>query len=333
VANIWPPRLSPSLPSRRRRAFIALATAIIVAAAVWGIGDIISSLSHAHASWGPSKPITITLSARPSSYIGAYTPGTPVSYRPMEAFGAANGLHPNVALYYSGWGEQFKSAFASEAAVHQAFPLVQIDPGTTSLAAIASGQYDSYLASFATAVGNFGAQTGRGVIIGFGHEPNGYWYPWGYKHASSRLWIAAWRHIVTLFRQMGVDDVTWLWTVNIIDTKLGIISPDAWWPGARYVTWVGIDGYYYTPSTRFASLFGPTINAVRYLTTDPILVSEVGVMAKAGKPAKIADAFAGVRAYGLLGLVYFDAKVWRIDTRAAARAFAAGARSFANLAR
>jgi hypothetical protein len=45
---------------------------------------------------------------------------------------------------------------------------------------------------------------------------NGYWYPWGHKHASPSAWIAAWRHIVTVFRAQGVDDVTWLWTVNVI---------------------------------------------------------------------------------------------------------------------
>ena len=78
--------------------------------------------------------------------------------------------------------------------------------------------------------------------------------------------MAAWRHIVTVFRQQGADNVTWLWTVNIVDQKGGIPSPAAWWPGASYVTWVGIDGYYLKPSWKFAPLFGPTIKAVRHLT-------------------------------------------------------------------
>ena len=33
------------------------------------------------------------------------------------------------------------------------------------------------------------------------------------------------------------------------------------------MTWVGIDGYYLKPSWQFAPLFGPTIGAVRALTT------------------------------------------------------------------
>ena len=65
--------------------------------------------------------------------------------------------------------------------------------------------------------------------------------------------------------------MTWLWTVNIINnTQHGKIPPpDPWWPGNSYVTWVGIDGYYLKSSWQFAPLFGPTIAAVRALTSNP----------------------------------------------------------------
>ena len=39
------------------------------------------------------------------------------------------------------------------------------------------------------------------------------------------------------------------------------------WPGRGYVTWVGIDGYYFRPSDTFNSVFGPTIDQVRKLTS------------------------------------------------------------------
>ena len=144
--------------------------------------------------------------------------------------------------------------------------------------------------------------------------------------------MAAWRHIVNVFRQQGADNVTWLWTVNIIDMQRGNIpSPAPWWPGSSYVTWVGIDGYYLKPSWTFAPLFGPTIKAVRALTLDPILISETGAAPAAGQPAKIADLFAGIRAYGLLGFVWFDAngiRDWRLDSPAAVAAFRRGAKTF-----
>ena len=97
------------------------------------------------------------------------------------------------------------------------------------------------------------------------------------------------------------------------------------------MTWVGIDGYYYKSSDRFAPVFGPTIIAVRALTGDPILIAETGAAPAAGKPAKIADLFAGVRAARLLGFVWFDAvghRDWRISSPAAIAAFRRGARTY-----
>ena len=87
------------------------------------------------------------------------------------------------------------------------------------------------------------------------------------------------------------------------------------------MTWVGLDGYFYRPSQTFHTLFGPTIAAVRALTSDPVLIAETGATPAAGKPAKIASLFAGVRAYGLLGFVWFDADTeqdWRVSDDPAA---------------
>jgi mannan endo-1,4-beta-mannosidase len=286
---------------------------------------------------GPFRlhPVVIKLSVKPASYLGAYSHGVPRTYAPINSFAAAVGTQLNVVLYYSGWNEPFQTAFATQVADHDAVPLVQIEPGNTSLAAIAAGDYDSYLESYANAVASYGARTGRGVIIGFAHEPNGRWYPWGFGHVRPAIWVAAWRHIVNVFRRQGADDVTWLWTVNIKDVRGGIPSPSRWWPGSSYVTWVGIDGYYLKPSWTFASLFGPTIKSIRALTLDPILISETAAGSAVGQPTKITDLFAGVRAYGLLGFVWFNAKGtqdWRVTDPAAIAAFRRGAKAYKRLA-
>jgi mannan endo-1,4-beta-mannosidase len=320
----------------RSRLFRGLAVVLIagiaVAVALTAFFTLGPPASRHPVAWGPHRPIVIHLPARPTSYIGAYASGVPESYAPLTRFASDNGVRPNIALYYSGWGESFRSAFAAKAASHHAVTMVQIEPGATSLRSIAAGFQDKYLRSYAQAVGDFGARTGQAVIIGFAHEPNGYWYPWGYRHVSARLWIAAYRHVVTVFRQQGARNVTWLWTVNVMDSAQHIVSPVAWWPGSKYVDWIGLDGYYYTPSQRFASLFGPTVKALRGLTRDPILISETGAKPKAGKPGKITDEFAGVRSYGLLGLVWFNVRSWRLDTRACSSAFATAAKTFGQLA-
>ncbi len=308
------------------RWIVAIGTAIIAAVAIT-VTTGLDGRSPAAKSGDPAAPKPVTLARRPAAYVGVYAPGVPHSYAGVTTFAADTGVKPSVVVYYSGWFEAFQVGFATAAARHNAVPLVQIDPTGVSLAAIASGQYDAYLRSYASAVKAFGAR----VILSFGHEMNGTWYSWGYQQTSPVVFVAAWRHIVTTFRQQGADNVTWLWTVNVIDTAAGIPSPAPWWPGSSYVNWVGIDGYYFKSAWTFASLFGPTITAVRMLTLQPIFVSETGAAPAAGKPAKITDLFAGIHAYGLLGFVWFNAnqrRDWRLNSPAAIAAFARGAKTF-----
>jgi Glycosyl hydrolase family 26 len=268
-----------------------------------------------------------SLPAAPGPYIGLYSPGVPDSYAPVKAFTTATGIKPNVVLYYSGWLEPFQARFATTVANEGAVPLVQISPTDANIAAMASGRYDNYWSAYAKAVRAYR----HPVILGFGHEMNGYWYSWGYTHTSPAAFVAAWRHIVTLFRSLGVQNVTWLWTINTIHKDGRVPSPGPWWPGNSYVTWVGIDGYFINSSSVFASVFGPTIVYVRTLTHDPILIAETSATPVASQPTKITDLFAGIHLYSLLGFVWFDAvdKVdWRLTSPAAIAALRRGAKMY-----
>jgi hypothetical protein len=310
---------------RRRSGLIATAVlAVIAAAAVAGV--VAFGFHHKTVSDGPLR---LPLPTAPQSYLGVFADGVPASYAGVTSFGQATGVTPDVVTYYSGWYEPFNVRLARAAASHGAAPLVQMDPNGVKLAAIASGQYDAYLSSYAEAVRAYHDP----VILSFGHEMNGTWYSWGYRKASPVQFVAAWRHIVTVFRALGAGNVTWLWTVNVInDTQAGKIpSPAAWWPGKSYVNWVGIDGYYLKRSWEFVSLFGPTITDVREITSDPILIAETGAVSAADQSAKIADLFAGIHTYGLLGFVWFDSidpinqEDFRISGPAALAAFRRGA--------
>jgi hypothetical protein len=273
------------------------------------------------------KKVHATLPTAPGSYLGVYAPPSPSSFTGVAEFTSLMGVQPDVDMYYSGWMEPFQTSFATAAASHGAVPLVQIDPTGVKLTAITSGKYDAYLISFADAVRSYG----RPVILGFGHEMNGTWYTWADGHATATEFVDAWRHIVKLFREVGAGNVTWLWTINIIENQAGIHSPAPWWPGSAYVNWVGIDGYYTKSSLTFAPLFGPTITKVRELTTDPILVAETAAGSAAGQPAKIADLFAGISTFNLLGFVWFDAigaQDWRLSSPAAVAAYRQGAEAY-----
>jgi Glycosyl hydrolase family 26 len=276
------------------RTRLVIVTAVL--AAVTTVAIAIPSLTAGR----DGTPGTTPLTTFPASYLGVYEKGPPDRYQPVAAFSHAAGRTPNLTGYYGGWGEPFKTAFARTVHQHGAVTLLQWDPTGVSVAAIAAGRYDGYLRSFATSVRN----SGHPVVIGFGHEMNAYWYSWGYGQTSPAAFVAAWRHIVTLFRHQGADNVTWLWTVQA-DVKGS--GPDvSWWPGASYVTWVGIDGYYYRPTDTFFSVFGATVAHVRLFTGKPILLSEAAVGPAAGQAVKIPGLFAGMRQYGTLGLVWFD---------------------------
>lgn len=270
------------------------------------------------------------LPTTPGSYLGVYATGVPMSYAGVTAFTRSTGVRPRLVVYYSGWLEPFQASFATTVRKHGAVPLVQLDPTNISLAAIASGQYDAYLISYARAV-----RAHRDpVILSFGHEMNGTWFSWGWRHESPTVFVAAWRHIVTLFRAQGTRNVTWLWTINIIKTRNGRIpGPASWWPGSSYVNWVGIDGYYLKPSWEFVPMFGPTVAAVRELTSDPILIAETSATPVASQPAKIANLFAGIHTYGILGFVWFNdvaSHDYRLRGPAAIAAFRQGAKTYSS---
>jgi mannan endo-1,4-beta-mannosidase len=288
---------------RRRRRQARPLRIVMAAAALIVLAAVIVAVGRRNDPPAGAAPPPGTLPHTPATYLGVYADRVPASYGGVAAFANATGVAPDVVMYYSGWFEPFHTSFARTVLQHGAVPLIQIEPFHVSLAAIAGGKYDAYLSAYASAVRSFG----HPVIMSFGHEMNGNWYSWGNQHASPAAFVAAWRHIVTLFRNLGATNVTWLWTVNIIDLRHNRIpAPAPWWPGNSYVTWVGIDGYYYKSNYTFAPLFGPTIARVRALTHDPILISETGAASTAGQPGKITDLFAGIRDYGLLGFIWFD---------------------------
>ncbi len=269
------------------------------------------------------------LRLRAASYLGVTESGAMKSYRPIETFSRAVGKNPDIVLYYLAWGDPFTSRLALAIRAHKAIPFIQINPGKVPMASIADGRFDDYLTAFADQARAYGWH----VLLSFAAEMNGDWDPWGWRRTRPALWVAAWRHVVTLFRRQHAANVTWIWTINRVGPATGPLRD--WWPGSRYVGWVGIDCYYFTRSDTFASVIGRTVTAVRHVTRRPILVSEVAIGQVAGQAREIPGLFAGIKRDRLLGLVWFDTaqhgslyhQDWRLEGhRAAIAAFRRGLR-------
>jgi hypothetical protein len=273
------------------------------------------------------QPLT-PVPAPASPLVGVFEPDAPASWSQVTEFTSATGVKPRIVVYYSPWQDPFSTSYAQAAWQHDAYVLVQLQPNGVTLTSIAAGGSDAYLRSYADAVVAFG----HPVILSFGHEMNGNWYSWGYGHASPATFVAAWRHVVRVFRAAGATNVTWLWAVNAIQGASSAIGQ--WWPGAAWVDWTGIDGYYFGSADTFSSVFSPTIADIRSFSTAPLLIAETAVGTTARRVSQISALFAGVRAENLAGVVWFDEaqdaglyhQNWRLeDDPAALAAFAAAA--------
>jgi mannan endo-1,4-beta-mannosidase len=250
-----------------------------------------------------------------SPLVGVYAPGAPASWSDIAKFTDAARVKPRIVEYYSSWNDPFSASFAQTAWDHNAYVLDQLEPRGVTLASIAAGGSDAYLRSYADAVVAFG----HPVILSFGHEMNGTWYSWGDGHTPPEVFVAAWRHIVRVFRAAGAANVTWLWTVNSINGASSSLSQ--WWPGAAWVNWTGVDGYYYQATDTFGSVFGPTITDIRTISSAPLLIAETAVGTTPDRESQIDALLAGVRAERLAGVVWFDetqhgglyAQDWRLE--------------------
>jgi mannan endo-1,4-beta-mannosidase len=246
----------------------------------------------------------------------------------------AMGITANVTSLYYNIGMSIPMGTVAQLCAQHIFPVLVLEDPNASPAQIASGADDKALESYALALGTM--QTPVGLTID--HEFNGPWSSWGYKHATPAQYVAAWRHVVTLFRDNGATNVTWIWNPNVSDQWT---APDlrAWYPGDAYVNWVGLDGYLYATTDTYQSIFGATIDQIHAITTRPVFIVETGASPDSGRARAITSIFQGAaKTPGLLGLIYFDfdktsVHNWYINNDPPAlAAFRAGASSYLSTA-
>jgi Glycosyl hydrolase family 26 len=228
-------------------------------------------------------------------------PEDPVSDRmigvagvPATTWDEQTGIHASLATYYLSMGSPVPpSLLWMKAEADGAMPVVEIIPAGNSLAPVAAGHADGWLKSLARRLGTLDER----VVVAFAPEANGYWYAGSSHPAQFR---AAWRHVWGVLGAHD-EDITWLWQMT------SDFSVTAYWPGARYVDWVGIDGYFRHPRNTFASQFNPDLAAVSRLTARPVLIAETAVGPGTRKrPADITALFRHAAAHHVIAVVWFD---------------------------
>lgn len=248
--------------------------------------------------------------------------------RTLPAFTAESGIRPQVVEYYAKFGDRFTGARAATAAEAGAVPLMQwIPPHYDPLAAIGAGRYDAYARRFAAAVREFRCP----LMISFGHEFNGPWWPWGRGRQAASSFVAAWRHLHRVFTAAGAANVIWVWNPNVVSGP-AVADPAPWWPGPGQVNMVALDGYDWGPSDTFTSVFTRSVRHLRRLTRLPAFIAETGAYPGSRMPQRIRGLFAGAARARLAGVIYFDlagVHDWRLGRDPAAlAAYAEGARKW-----
>jgi Glycosyl hydrolase family 26 len=277
----------------------------------------------------PPRPMAGKLPAAPGrkAYWGAFRLDAP--YRRGLVRDLESDVHdrPAILMWYQEWAgtPDFPIADADWLYERGIVPMVTwepwkppktfgamvVDQPKYRLRRIADGALDDYIVRYAEKIKEF-----RGpVMIRPFHEMDGFWYPWGglVNGNTPADFVQAWRHIHDLFDHIGATNVTWVWSVNhlsVPDTPENSI--DRYWPGRRYVDWIGISGFNWGTASSvsrwetFSELYAARLRSLRHFHK-PVMLTELGAAESGGDKASwIADTFATIhRDYP-----HIDAFVW-----------------------
>ena len=279
-------------------------------------------------------------------YWGAFNPAVPFTPGGLAALERQAGRRPAISMWYEAWagGQGFPATEAARLLRAGVVPMITweawrpprvfgtlvVDQPRYRLARIAAGAFDSFLWRYAAEVRRFGGP----VMLRPFHEMDGFWYPWSgtANGNSAHSFVAAWRHVHDVFAKAGATNVTWVWSINALSVpnRPGNLPAD-YWPGARYVDWIGISGFNWGTSTSYGAwdsfdkIYHDRIaSLLRY--DKPIALTEIAAAEVGGDKASwIAQTFARLASYPTIGaVVWYDKRDsrlrdWRVESSLGAR--------------
>ena len=221
--------------------------------------------------------------------------------------------------------------YARWAHARKSVPMIDLYPPTNvTLASIAAGSQDATLIADAKALHTWN----HAFIFRLFPEMNGPWesYAPGVNGNTVAGFIAAWRHVVSLFRQYGASKVMFVWNPDK-EIRGQAETLASLWPGSTYVNWVGVDvfdredtahGAFPNPVTAIST----TVADIRKLSSAPLMIAEAGTVTSPVKASWINELFTGTAAVGVKAVVYFNetgsvangSATWRLDSSTAAMA-------------
>jgi endoglucanase len=181
------------------------------------------------------------------------------------------------------------------------------------------------------------------ILMRWGHEMNGNWYPWSAWNnggadggaaggaAGAAKYVAAYKHVHDLFVAQGATNVLWVWCINVADVPNAPYNHwSNYYPGDAYVDWVGLDAYNWGSSSSCCvwQSFSDLVVAPYqdYVGKKPMMLPETASAEVGGdKAAWINDMHQALKTEytAIQGVVWFDINKetdWRIASSPAALA-------------
>lgn len=285
---------------------------------------------------------TSAATASASIQLGAYVRGAPGSGQTMDEYASLVGQRPGIVMWYRGFDQplMYSSEIANLSA-RGSTPMVSLEPvdqdGTDiPLSQIAAGNYDSYIHKAASVARAWGGR----LMIRFAYEMNlspGAGIPWGGGQGAvggntAADYIAAWRHVVGIYRADGATNAEFVWAPNVDD---GGIPFTQYFPGDEWVDDVGLDGYnwgsaFESTGHKWLSLgdtFDSSYATLTQLSSKPVIFTETASSEVGGdKAAWIRRGFLNElpqRFPRVSGVIWFNVQKesdWRVDSSQASLA-------------
>jgi len=314
------------------------AAAVVVALALPGCMSDVASMTNSQPDVATKHTSLLTSAgqAAPSAH-KLLAPSRGIYHAAFPAFGPAedtvttghidafskgiSGKDLTWAYFSDNWfdGISFPTADVRTIERRGVIPFIRIMPRSTwnacsdkkySLDKIIEGKFDLALRRYARAA----AQVQGPLIMEFGTEVNGDWFPWSGAcngggnrtgYGSPKLadgperFRDAYRHLIDIFREEGARNVTWVLHLNASGgSDAAWNSYAAYYPGDDYIDWLGLSVYgAQTPATirswnpSFREVMDRAYRRIQSLApSKPIALLEFGVIENPNKAQWIHDA-------------------------------------------
>jgi Glycosyl hydrolase family 26 len=255
----------------------------------------------------------------------------------LDTYAGLVGRVPSIVLSYRDFNVSLVNVTLMQGiAARGSTPLLTVEPWDSSsrtdprftLKKIARGDFDTWF----TAGANAAVTYGRKFYLSFAPEMNGPWAPWGtgINGNTPQDYIAAWRHVHSIFVNHGARNVKWVWTANVFGGGTAVdFTP--YYPGSDVVDMLALDGYNWGSLDvwqTYSQVFGPSYDKLTKLdSVKPVMIAETASTESGGnKAAWISSAFMRelpVRTPRVKAVVWFDANKetdWRVNSSASSLA-------------